>query len=158
MSLWPAHSKHLTKIGHDNFMELLQGTFNPSSHCEDILALLKRASVVIFGRQAVYFRAASSEVTGVQVVHYPEAKDYNLLSAEVGDRMSAYKKGKKISTPSEDVEWSKAFVNCCMCQKDVVGFRYEVVHGEDASFKPQVKEVKPTLESMSVPPAYDTHG
>ena len=158
MWLRPAYSKHLTKIGHDNFMELLQGTFNPSSHGEDILALLKRANVVIFGRQAVYFRAASPEVTGVQVVHYPEAKDYNLLSNEVGDRMSAYKKGKKVSAPSEDVDWSTAFVNCCMCQKDVVGFRYEVVHGEDVSFKPQVKEVKPTLESMTVPSADDTPG
>ena len=87
MTLRPAYSKHLTKIGHDSFMELLQGTFNPSSHGEDFLALLKKTNVVVFGRQAVYFRAASPEVTGVQVLHDPEAKDYNLLSTEVADRM-----------------------------------------------------------------------
>ena len=42
-------------------MRLLGGTFSATTHEEDVLALMKRANVVIFGRRTVYFRAACLE-------------------------------------------------------------------------------------------------
>ena len=82
-------------------MELLQGTFSQHAHEEDILALLKRTNVVIFGRKAISFRPANPNSAAMKVLHYPDEKDNN-LSDDVAERMSVYKKGRKAQAPIED--------------------------------------------------------
>ena len=130
-------------------MRLLGGTFSPTTHEEDVLALMKRANVVIFGRRAVYLRKACPEPSKAKVIHYPELDDRNLLTSDMTERMRAYRKGKKVTPPEDDVEWSLAFTKRCMYELPVTGFKYEVVHGVG---KPTVREVKPTLETLDVGP------
>ena len=131
-------------------MELLQGTFNANAHEEDILALLKRSNVIVFGRKAVYFRQANPVPCAVKVLHYPEEKDTNLLSDEVSDRMAAYKQGKKIAAPVDDAQWALSFATKCIYQQEVTGFKYEVAWGDEASLRPKIKEVKPSIEDLSI--------
>ena len=50
------------------------------------------------------------------MVHYPEAKDYNLLTDEVSERMAAYKRGRKVAPPIDGVQWSLALADKCMNQ------------------------------------------
>ena len=130
-------------------MELLQGTFNQHAHEEDVMALLKRANVVIFGRKAVYFRPANPNAVAVKVFHYPEEKDQNLLSDDVTDRMAAYKKGRKVQAPIEDAAWALAFTTRCFNQKKVTGFKYDVAWGNADSLRPVIKEVKPSVAELS---------
>ena len=93
--LRPPYSRHLAAIGHDDFMRLLGGTFSPTTHEEDVLALMKRANVVIFGRRAVYLRKACPEPSKAKVIHYPELDDRNLLTSDMTERMRAYKRAKR---------------------------------------------------------------
>ena len=137
-------------MGHETFMELLQGTFNANAHEEDILALLKRSNVIVFGRKAVYFRRVNPVPCAVKVLHYPDEKDNNLLSDEVSDRMAAYKQGKKIGAPVDDAQWALAFATKCIYQQEVTGFKYEVAWGDEASLRPKIKEVKPSIADLSI--------
>ena len=148
--LRPAQTQYLKAIDHGTFMRIIAGTFDPAAHEEDILALLKRANMVVFGRRAVYFRPACPTVSHANVIRYPDANDQGLLTGDMSIRMSSYKKGKKVTPPPDDTKWSLMFATRCMRELPVTGFRYEIEHDMTGDKKPEVKEVKPTIESMEV--------
>ena len=58
------------RIDHDTFAKIIGNTFNPGLDVEDLQAVLKRVSIVVFGHKRVYFRRASGELGPVKAFDY----------------------------------------------------------------------------------------
>ena len=112
---------HDTKIDHDTFMRMLRVAFNGQAYDEDIAALLKRCSMVIFGSRYVYLRPPSPGKIEATVISYP-LSGRDLLTQDCKDRFGLYKRGQAVQAPAADLAWSTTFVQKCIHGEKLTGF------------------------------------
>ena len=72
-------------IDHDTFAKIVGNTFNPGLDAEDMQAVLKRVSIVVFGRKRVYFRRASGELASVKVFDYAGDEGREIITSKCKD-------------------------------------------------------------------------
>ena len=72
-------------IDHDAFAKINSNTFNPALDAEDLQAVLKRVSIVVFGHKHVYFPRASGELGSVKVFDYGGDKGRGIIASECKD-------------------------------------------------------------------------
>ena len=112
---------HDTKIDHDTFMRMLRVALNGQAYDEDIAALLKRCSMVIFGSRYVYLRPPSPGKIEASVISYP-LSGRDLLTQECKDRFGLYKRGQAVQASAADLAWSTTFVQKCIHGEKLTGF------------------------------------
>ena len=116
----PSSTSDVT-IDHDTFMRMIRVAFNNQAYDEDIAALLKRCTMVIFGARHVYLRLPSPDKVHAKVISYP-LSGRDLLTQECKERFGMYKSGQSIQAPATDLAWSTTFVQKCIRNDKFNGF------------------------------------
>ena len=109
-------------IDHDQFLKLISSTFNSSIKKEDLMAVLKRVNVVVFGHLRVYVRKASEKPIYINTVEYDTVGGRDLLVPDCKSRIRAHKRGQDPELPSEHQAWSVRFINAVMAGEELKGF------------------------------------
>eukprot|EP00971_Amphidinium_carterae_P187469 3720670-Amphidinium_carterae.1 len=83
---------------------MLDVAFPTGSNAEDVMAVLKRVNIAVFGHHRAYVRPASECYTLVKCLEYPLGSGSDLLIPECKERLAAYKEGDDWFTPPDGIQ------------------------------------------------------
>ena len=146
------------QISHETFWRMTRCAFLNTAVDEDVMAVLKRAHVIVFGHRRIYMRTAGAAKKSVEVIDYPVG-DRELLVPASKEPFGAYKAGEPTSASDKSIEWSRRFVALSMSGQPFNGFKHGL--GLDPfTSKTTMIEIKPALDDLAkvVPPSLNTNG
>ena len=95
----------LKVIDQNTFMGMVQWSFVNASCEEDLLAPLKRSTIVIFENHGIYLRRAGARPVPVQVISYPNGEDTkDVLTPQCKERLGQYNRGEHVMAEAADLE------------------------------------------------------
>ena len=102
------------RISHETFWRMTRCAFLNTAVDEDVMAVLKRAHVIVFGHRRIYVRMAGSSKKTVEAMDYPVG-DRDLLVSTSKEAFNAYKSGEP-TTASEQSGNGQEGSWHCLCQ------------------------------------------
>ena len=111
-------------VPHNIFWQLLRPTFDAEADEHDIIAVMKRASMLVFTALWIYIRPAGEKAVDVMRVPY-QGGVTDLITAAGKAILGPRRKGNRAMPPSydADMQWSLDFLKTCVAK----------VEAEDAS-------------------------
>lgn len=141
-------------MSHECFLKLIKPSIHPDASDDDVMAVLKRASVVVATDAWIYVRLHGAEPCDVPRFMYPGQQEHEkvFLASECKAVYQAYKKGSR-DTPGnydEDMAWSLTALRMLLHTGKVPPRTWRIVCPRllfsDGSLK---LEVKPKLSSIA---------
>ena len=96
------HAASLPVVEHNTFTKMMHCIFKSHASDPDVIALLKRANVVLFGARRVYLRLASATPCIIPCIEYPPCGS-DLRSNDCKERFSRYKEGEVVVPEAKDM-------------------------------------------------------
>ena len=114
-------------ITHETFMRMARCIFRAGAGEQDVMALLKRAHVILFGDKRVHLREACATPMAVKCINYP-ASGKDLLSPDCKTKFGQCKEGAHITPIVAELDWSAVFIRKCLRSETITGFTTTAAH------------------------------
>ena len=111
-----------------SFTRMARCIFRVGAGEQDVMALLKRAHVILFGDKRVYLRSGLRHSNGSAVHQLSSASGKDLLSPDCKTKFGLYKEGENITPIQTELEWSAVFIRKCLRNETITGFTTTAAH------------------------------
>jgi hypothetical protein len=102
-------------LSHDDFLRLIEPSLPSHYEDEDVIAVLRRANIIVCTPDAVVYRLASREQGVVPMLGWPQGDAVDLFIPEVREKIAAYRAGADLpASYIDDCVWSQAYLRRCV--------------------------------------------
>ena len=102
---------------HKEFFNAVRPSYSEKIDESNMMAVFKRANVVLFTKHGVFYRRAGKQQVDVPFVKYPKYQDPDLITAEAKPMYNLWKVDKEANEPENYQHasaWSLCFLKICM--------------------------------------------